>query len=404
LLAWLQAEHCTIVAMESTGVYWRPVFNILEDHLQVIVVNPTHMHQVPGRKTDVNDAMWIADLLRHGLLHASFIPPLAQREVRELTRHRTILLQDRARFANRLERILEDTTIKLSSVVSDLLGVSARAMLTALLAGQPDPVVLARLARGRLRDKREALEEALVGIIKPHQRFLLVECLGALDFFDDAIARVDEEIAQRLRPYEADLARLDSIPGVGRRTAEIILAEVGISIDRFPSARHLAAWAGIAPGNHESAGKRIKGRIRYGNHWLRHALIEAGHAAAKSKHTYLAAQYGRLRARRGGKKAVVAVGHSILVIAYHLLRRGQYYRDLGATYFDQRDRQAVERRLIKRLETLGYTVELQPSTEQREEAAREAARRAAEFDLAKKRLPLTWQPGQSVPRDRGPSG
>lgn len=396
MVAWLQALDCTIVAMESTGVYWRPVFNLLEPALTVMVVNPGHMRQVPGRKTDVNDAEWIADLLRHGLLRASFIPSVEQREVRELTRHRTVLLQERARFANRVEKVLEDTNIKLSAVVSDVLGVSARTMLNALLDGVDDPVALASLARGRLREKREALEQALVGVMKPHHRFLLREYLDAITGLDSAISRTDEEIATRLTPHADAIAYLDSIPGVGRRTAEVILAEVGMNIQRFPSARHVAAWAGVAPGNHESAGKRLKGRVRYGNPWLRHALVEAGHAAAKTKHTYLAAQYRRLSARRGGKKAVVALGHSIMVIAYYLLTRHEYYRDLGENYFDERDAQAVKRRLIQRLERLGYAVSLELTGE----AAAEAAQRAAELALAQKRLPLDWRAGMGRPRAR----
>jgi transposase len=388
---WLAGAGCTHVAMESTGVYWRPIFNLFEGDFTLLLVNAAHIKAVPGRKTDVRDAEWIADLLQHGLLTASFIPPAEQRELRELTRHRTSLVEDRARVVNRLQKVLEDTNIKLGDVATDILGKSARAMLEALLAGQTDPKVLAELARGRLRAKRAELEQALVGLIKPHHRFLLTELLVQIDSLEEAITRVSHEIATHMRAQElvesdqpehldtpsdppADqskpkspltwalaIALLCTIPGIGRRTAEGILAEIGLTMGRFPSAAHLASWAGMCPGNQESAGKRLSGRTRKGNPWLRLLLVEAAHAAAHTKHTYLSAQYHRLTARRGKKKAVVAVGHTILVIIYHVLQEQQPYAELGDNYFDERERHAIEKRLVRRLERLGYEVALTPA-------------------------------------------
>jgi transposase len=362
LADWLQAAGCTHVAMESTGVYWKPVFNLLEGLFEVLVVNAQPIKAVPGRKTDVKDAEWIADLLQHGLLRASFIPPAAQRELRDLTRHRSSLVAERARIVNRLQKVLEDTNIKLAAVVSDIAGVSARAMLEALLAGERDAAVLAQLAKGRLRAKREFREQALAGRLRPHHAFLLTEHLSHIDSLDEAIARLSMQIGERLAPAEDEIALLDTIPGVSRRAAEVLLAEIGRDMSRFPSAKHLAPWAGICPGNYESAGKRKSGKTRKGSRWLRQLLIEAAHGAAPSKQTYLGALYGRLAARRGTKKALVAVGHTILVIAYHVLTRKEPDRDLGTNDFDLRDRQAVQRRLVRRLEQLGYQVSLQPAS------------------------------------------
>jgi transposase len=358
LAEWLSAEECSQVAMESTGVYWRPVFNLLHDRCEVLVVNAQHIKAVPGRKTDVKDAEWIAELLQYGLLRGSFIPPQAQRELRDLTRHRTTLVQERARVINRLQKVLEDTNIKLAAVATNVLGVSARAMLEALLAGTTDPSLLADLAHGRLREKRSQLEQALVGMLRPHHRFLLRELLGQIDYLDDAITRVSEEIGRRLQEEEESLTLLDSIPGVSRRTAEVLLAEVGTDLQRFPTAKHLASWAGVCPGNHESAGKRLSGRTRKGSPWLRQALVEAAHGAARSKRTYVGAQYRRIAARRGKKRAAVAVGHTILGMAYQVLTRREGYRELGANYFDEHDQRRVERRLVARLTQLGYSVDL----------------------------------------------
>jgi transposase len=316
---------------------------------------------VPGRKTDVLDAEWLADLLQHGLLRGSFIPSAAQRAVRELTRYRATLVAERVRHVERLHKVLEGTNIKLAAVATDIVGVSGRRILQALLAGVSDPAQLAELAKGRLRAKRAALEQALQGRIQAHQAFLIAELLAHVDYLDEAIARVSQEVAERMRPFEEDIARLDTIPGINRRVAEDVLAEIGTDMTRFASARHLASWAGMCPGNDESAGKRRSGRTRKGSPWLRALLVQAAHAAARKKGTYLGAQYRRLAARRGKSRAAVAVGHSILVILYHMLRDGTLYHDLGPRYFDERDRQAVERRLIRRLEGLGYKVTLEPT-------------------------------------------
>jgi len=384
LLDWLQANSCTHVAMEATGVYWKPLFNLLEGHFQLLVVNAQHIKAVPGRKTDVRDAEWIADLLQHGLLKASFIPPVAQRELRELTRYRTTLVEERARIVNRLQKTLEETNLKLGDVVTDILGKSARAILDALLAGQTDPVMLAELARGRLKAKRAELEQALVGTLKPHHRFLLREQLAHIDRLDEAIVRVGAEIAAHMRPldeaeqsetraddavqqaqeqeqtltWEQAIVLLCSIPGISQRAAEGILAEIGIEMNRFPSAKHLASWAGMSPGNRESAGKRLSGKTNKGSPWLRKLLVEAAHAAAHTKNTYLAAQYRRIAARRGAKKAMIAVGHTILVMIFHILNTQKGYEDLGGNSFDEHDRQATEQRLVRRLQKLGYEVEL----------------------------------------------
>ncbi len=360
LAEWLAAVGVTHIAMESTGVLWKPIYNLLEDQFTLLLVNAQHIKQVPGRKTDVRDCEWIADLLRHGLLRPSFVPERPQRELRELTRYRTTLVRERAAEVNRLEKTLEGANIKLAAVASDLRGRSARAMREALVADATDPAGLAQLARGRLREKRPQLEQALQGRCGAHQRFLVAQQLAHLDYLDEAIEQVSAEIEERLRPFEGALAQLDTIPGVARRGAEIIRAEIGPDRSRFPTAAHLAAWAGMAPGNNESAGKRRSGKTRKGSPYLRARLVEAAQAAGRTKDTYLAAQYRRLGARRGKKRAAVAVGHTILVIVYHVLRRGTIYEELGGAYFDERDRQALERRLVRRLEALGNQVTLQP--------------------------------------------
>jgi transposase len=356
LADWLAAADCGQVAMESTGVYWKPLYNLLEDRFTLHLANPRHIKAVPGRKTDVRDCEWIAELLRHGLLPASFVPDRPQRELRELTRYRTSLVQERAAEANRIHKTLEGAGIKLGAVASDVLGASGRAILGALVGGMTDPQALAELAHGRLRDKQDALERALTGRLGAHQRFLLGEQLAHLEALEDSIARVSAEIAERLRPFEAALERLDTIPGVGRRTAEVIVAEIGPDMGRFPTAGHLASWAGMCPGNHESAGKRLSGRTRKGSPYLRSALIEAAQAAAHTKRTYASAQYHRLAARRGSRKAAVAVGHSLLIAAYSILRDGTRYDDLGHTHFEQLLSNRAEHRLVERLRGLGYTV------------------------------------------------
>ena len=358
---WLKSLGITHVAMESTGVFWKPIYNVLEGHFELLVVNAQHIKAVPGRKTDQKDAEWIADLLRHGLLRPSFVPSAQQRELREFTCHRTKLSEERSRVINRVQKVLEDANIKLATVASDLMGKSAHAMLQALLQDDADPVALAELALGKMRAKRELLEQALTGLLKEHHRILIREHLEHIKTLDEAIGRVSHEIAERLRPFETQLMHLETIIGIKRRLAEVILAELGTDMSRFPSARHLASWAGMCPGNCQSAGKRLSGKTRKGNPWLRTALIEAAHAAAHSKNTYLSAQYHRLASRRGVKKAAVALGHTLLVIIYHVLTEETDYKDLGGNYFDERAHQAVEKRLIRRLENLGYQVSLTPT-------------------------------------------
>ncbi len=361
LADWLDARGVTHAAMESTGPYWKPVWNVLEGSLTLLLANAHHIKAVPGRKTDIKDAEWIADLLRHGLIQGSFVPDRDGRELRELTRYRTTLVQERTTVINRLQKTLEGANIKLAAVASDILGKSGRQMLEALVAGETDAAALAQLAKGRMQQKRPALEQALAGRVAAHQRFLVAQQLAHIDFLDEAITRASTELAERLRPGErAALDRLDTIPGVGRRTAEVLIAEIGADVTRFPTAGHLASWAGMCPGNRESAGKRLSGKTRKGSKWLRTALVEAAQAAGRSKTTYLGAQYRRLIPRCGKKRAAVAVGHSILVIAYSLLTRETDYQDLGPQYFDQRERTALEKRLVRRLEALGHKVTLEP--------------------------------------------
>jgi transposase len=361
LVDWLVGAGCTHVAMESTGSFWKPLYNLLEGVLaEVLVVNAAHIKQVPGRKTDVKDAEWIADLWRHGLLQASFIPDRPQRELRELTRYRTSLVRERSAEVNRLQKVLEGANIKLSVVAKDLTGVSSRAILAALLDGHLDAAAMAQLARGKLRAKIPQLEQALVGQFGAHQRFMITEQLIHIDDLDASLERISAQITERVGPFAQEIEQLDTITGVGQRTAEALVAEVGVEMRRFPTADHLTSWAGLAPGNNESAGKRRSGKTRKGSPWLRAVLIEAAHAAGRTKDTYLGAQYRRLLARRGKKRAAVAVARSILIIAYHILRDHEPYKELGGTYFDQRDRAAVERRLVRRLEELGYDVSLQP--------------------------------------------
>lgn len=361
LAEWLDAAACTHVAMESTGVFWKPIYNLLEGTFELLVVNAQHIKAVPGRKTDVRDAEWIADLLRHGLLRASFIPARPQRELRELTRYRMVLVRERANEINRIQKVLEGANIKLGAVATDILGKSGRAMLRALVGGATDAAALAQLAQRRMREKIPQLEQALSGHFAAHQQFLVAQQLAHIEGLETLIERVSHEIAARLEAEQEALEILQTIPGVGRRIAEIVMTEVGPDLTRFPSAAHLASWAGLCPGNDESAGKRRSGKTRKGSPWLRAALVEAARAAARTRHTYLAAQYQRLAARRGAKRAAVAVAHTILVISYHLLTKHEAYQDLGMTYFDERDRQRVERRLVHRLEALGYVVALQPA-------------------------------------------
>jgi transposase len=355
---WLTAYEITHVAMESTGEYWKPIYNILEENFEVWLVNAQHIKAVPGRKTAVKDSEWIAELLRYGLLKASFVPPKGQRELRELTRFRTTFIKERANLINRLQKALESANIKLASVVTNIEGVSGRAILAALIDGQASPEAMADLAKGRLRAKREALEQSLVGRVEEHHRFILQELLCQIDSLDETIERFTTKIEEYCRPFEEAIQRLDTIPGVARETAEVIVSEIGVDMSRFPTASHLASWAGVAPGNHESAGKRLSGKTTKGNQALVTALTQAAWAASHTKNTYLSAQYHRLASRRGRKKAIVAVAHSILIIAYHLIQKQQIYQDLGANFFDRRNPQATEKRLVHRLERLGYKVSL----------------------------------------------
>ncbi|HEY7249177.1 MAG TPA: IS110 family transposase [Methylomirabilota bacterium] len=358
---WLEAHRITHVAMESTGVYWRPVFHVLEEAFSCILANATQIAQVPGRKTDVNDAAWIAQLVECGLVRASFIPPPPIRELRDLTRYRKLLIQERTRQANRLHKVLEDTGIKLTSVATRLLGASGRAMLDALVAGTTDPAVLADLARGKLRKKLPALRQALVGRFRAHHAFLVSQLLAHLDYLDEAIETVSAQIDIAMVPFAEELARLDTIHGVNKRTAEVVIAELGVDMTVFPSAKHAASWSGLCPGNHESAGKHRSGRTRHGNRWLRTALIEAALAAGVgSTKGAFAARYRRIR-HRGHKKAVVAVAHAILVTAYHLLAHQTTYHDPGADYYDRRHAERVRRRAIQTLERQGYRVTLEPA-------------------------------------------
>ncbi|HEV8190336.1 MAG TPA: IS110 family transposase [Ktedonobacterales bacterium] len=359
LADWLRAEGCGPVVMESTGSYWRPVFNLLEGQCEVLVVNAYHVKAVPGRKTDVKDAEWLADLLCHGLLRASFIPAAPQRHLRDLTRYRIHLVDERARLTNRLQTVLEDANIKLAAVVTDVRGLSAREILQRLLDGETDARALAELARGKLRAKRDALAQAVVGRLEAHHVFLLREQLAHLEYLDAAITRVDAELAARLAAEHEAMVLLETIPGVARRTAEVLVAEIGTDLSRFPSAEHLASWAGMCPGNAESGGRRLSGRTRRGNPWLRRTLAEVANVAGRTKGTYLAAQFRRIAARRGKGRAVVAVGHSVLVAIYHMLTRGEPYRELGAQYFDEHERDHVQRRLVRRLERLGFAVTLE---------------------------------------------
>jgi transposase len=360
LTDWLAAAGCTHVAMESTGVYWKPIYNLLEATFTPLLVNARHIKSVPGRKTDVKDCEWIADLLRHGLLRGSFVPERPQRELRELGRYRTTLVQERSAEVSRLQKTLEGANIKLASVATDIMGKSGRQMLRALIEGSTDTSAMAQLAVGKLRAKIPQLERALRGCSGAHQRFLIAQQLAHIDFLEETIEQLSAEIAERMRPLEEALERLETIPGVGRRTAEAILVEIGADMSRFPTAGQLASWAGMCPGNNQSGGKRRGGKTSKGDPWLRAALVEAAHAAGRRRNTYLSAQYRRLASRRGKKRAAVAVGHTILVIAYHLLERSCDYEELGGDYFDKRDRQFVERRLVRRLEGLGYKVSLDP--------------------------------------------
>lgn len=361
---WLVSEGCTHVAIESTGVYWRPVFNILEGVLEVILVNARHVKGLPGRKTDVKDCEWLADLLRHGLLKASFIPPAHIRELRELVRYRQSLVKEQTAVANRIQKLIESGNIKLGQVVSDVLGVSGRAMLRALAAGETSAEEMAQLARPNLKVKPPELRRSLEGRLTTTQRWVLGELLGRYQELEAALDRVNRQIREQVAvspdPFLAEAVQLlDTIPGVGEQVAETVIAEIGVDMSRFPTSGHLASWAGMCPGNNESAGKRKSGKTNKGSLYLRAALVQAAWAASHTKGTYLSAQFRRLVRRMGKKKALVAVGHTILIIVYQVLSRRVSYRDLGGDYFDRRNVEVQRQRLIRRLESLGLRVSVE---------------------------------------------
>jgi transposase len=361
LKEWLKASGCTHIAMESTGVYWKPIFHLLEGDFEIVLVNAQHMKAVPGRKTDVKDAEWIADLLQHGLLKASFIPSNEQQAVRDLTRTRMRFIQERTRLINRIQKVLEDANLKLASVVSDVMGVTGQAILRALVAGQEDPECLARLAQGRLVKKQELLQAALQGKLTPHHRMQLEELLQLIVTLDHSIARFDQEVAERLRRFHALIERIDGVTGLSRRSIEVLLGELGWDMSHFPDAAHAASWVGICPGQHETGGKQQSGRTRQGNRWAKTVLIQAAHAAGHTQ-TYLGEHYRRIHARRGSKKAAMAVGHSILVIFYQMVKSGEPYHEKGADYFTDVNKEKIQQRLVRQLERLGNTVILQPKT------------------------------------------
>lgn len=360
LRGWLKTRQVTHVAMEATGVLWKPIWNLLDGDFTLLLVNPRELKQVPGRKSDVRDCQWIAQLLQCGLLRSSFVPPRWQRELRDLTRHRAQLLGEHTRTANRIHKVLEDANIKLGAVATDILGKSGRKMLRALIRGERDPDKLAELAEGVLRKKIPALRLALEGRFTEHHQFLIEQLLGHLDYLEMQIDVFSTRIDEQLRPQLSDEAveRLDEVVGVNRRTIENVVAETGVDMGQFPDADHLSSWAGMCPGNEESAGKRKRSRCTAGNRWLKRALTEAAWAASHSKDSYLNAQYRRLAGRRGKKRALMAVGHSILVILYHMLKEPVEYQDLGKDYLDRLHPERLKRYLVKRLEAMGYRVTL----------------------------------------------
>jgi transposase len=357
---WLASLKVEVVAMESTGVYWRPVFNLLEDGRTIILVNAQHMKAVPGRKTDIKDSQWLADLLRHGLLQASFIPPAPIRELRDLTRYRKTLVQERAQEVNRLQKVLETANLKLASVVTDVLGKSGRLMLDALLEGERDPEVLAELARGSLRGKLPALRQALDGRLQPHHQVLISQILAHIDFLEESLAKLQEEIETRLVPFEEAVSLIESLPVRLVVAAAVIVSEIGVDRSRFPSEKHISSWAGLSPGNKVSAGKRLSGKTTKGNVYLRAVLCQVAWALVRAKDNYFAALYHRIARRRGKKRALLAVAHSLLVVIYHMLRTKKPYSELGADYFDKLETDRIERQAVRRLEQLGYHVALTP--------------------------------------------
>jgi transposase len=358
---WLRQHGVTHVAMEATGVYWRPVWAVLEGQFELILVNPQHIQAVPGRKTDTKDCEWIADLLQHGLLKASFVPPMPIQDLRDLTRYRAELMQAQNKVANRIQKLLEQCNIKLSSVASNTLGVSGRAMIEAIISGEDDSGRLAALARQRLRAKIPELRLALAGRVRDHHRFMLREFLDEWKALGVRVTRMDEEIERRIVPFSETVTLWQSIPGVDRVTACTLVAELGVNVEQFPSAHHLASWAGVCPGNNQSAGKRFSGKTRQGNKWLRRILCQAAWAVTRKKDCYLSAKFKRLVARRGLKRALMAVAHKMLIIAYTILKTGHSYHELGSSYMDEINKNQLQRHLVRRLERLGLKVILQPA-------------------------------------------
>ncbi len=361
LAAWLREHGVTHAAMESTGVYWKPVFNILEASCELILVNARHVRQVPGRKTDKADCAWLASLLRHGLLEASFVPPLEVRELRDLCRMRTTLVRECVQVGNRLRKVLEDANVKLDSVASNTLGVSGRLMMEALMSGEQDAAVLAELARGRMRGKLAELTAALEGQVRPHHRFLLRQWMDLLNTLEQHIVEVEKEIETRMPPFDGAAELLAGMPGIGRTAACALIAEIGVDMGRFPSARHLASWAGLCPGNNTSAGKSRSGKSHRGNRWIKGLMTEIAWAASRTKNSYPSALYRRLAAHRGKKRALVAVANALLQVVWHLLLHRQTYQDLGADYFDRLNRDRLSLSLVRRLERLGHKVTLLPA-------------------------------------------
>jgi len=360
---WLDSEDCTHVALESTGVYWKPIFNIMEESMKIILANARDIKNVPGRKTDVKDCQWIAELLRHGLIKGSFIPPRPIRQLRDLTRYRQKLIQQRSSELNRIQKFLEDANIKLSSVVTDINGISAKDIISHLLNNDMSPKEMAKLAKGRLRNKLGELEKALKGYMTDHHRTVLRICIQMIAFYDQAIEKLNAEIEKNMEPYQETSEILQTIPGVKKKTAETIIAEIGDDMDQFPSHAHLSSWAGMSPGNKQSGDKRYSGKMTPGNKWLKGCLVEASWAASKTKDTYLNARYRRLVTRRGKKRACVAVGHTILIIAYHVIKEQITYKELGADYFDRLNEKYLIKHLISKFKILGYTLEIKKEPE-----------------------------------------
>jgi transposase len=361
LADWLREHEVTHVVMEATGVYWRPVWAILEGQFELMLVNPHHVKAIPGRKTDAKDCEWIAELLQHGLVRGSFVPPTEIQDLRDLTRYRVELTQAQNRVANRIQKLLEQANIKLSSVASNTLGVSGQQMIEALIAGEQDPERLADLAQRRLRQRIPELQLALEGRVRDHHRFLLKEFLEEWRALGTRLRRIEEEIDRRMIPFEEAVTLWQSIPGVDRVTACNLVAELGVNMAQFPSAQHLASWAGLCPGNNESAGKRMSGATRDGNKWLRRTLCQAAWAVTRKKDCYLSAQFRRLAARRGMKRAVMAVAHTMLIIAYTMLKTGRSYHELGGEYLERINKDQLQRYFVKRLQKLGLTVTVAPA-------------------------------------------